>query len=200
MMLFAGKSYAQLTLNLGYAPVTYTTTINNNDSKMEMNGFFVGANYNVNLTGDLNVAIGADFRFNTKTDDAGANVFGIVATSKTTSTQMLIDIPVLFNYGLSLNKDLRISAFAGPTFSMALSGKSTSDVAVIGWGGSTEYDWYGDNSNRKKFDIGLTFGLKLGYREYSLFGGYNMGLLNLTDTDNVTLKASGWFIGLGLAI
>ena len=49
MMLFAGKSYAQLTLNLGYAPVTYTTTINNNDSKMEMNGFFVGANYNVNL-------------------------------------------------------------------------------------------------------------------------------------------------------
>ncbi len=197
MMLFAGKSYAQLTLNLGYAPVTYTTTFNNNDSKMEMNGFFVGANYNVNLTGDLNVAIGADFRFNTKTDES--DILG-VANTKTTKTQMLIDIPVLFNYGLSLNKDLRISAFAGPTFSMALSGKSTSDVAVIGWGGSTEYDWYGDNSDRKKFDIGLTFGLKLGYREYSLFGGYNMGLLNLTDANNTTLKASGWFAGLGFAL
>ena len=197
MMLFAGKAYAQLTLNLGYAPVTYTTTINNNDSKVEMNGFFVGATYNVNLTGDLNVAIGADFRFNTKTDES--DILG-VATTKTTKTQMLIDIPVLFNYGLSLNSDLRISAFAGPTFSLALSGKTTSDAAIAGWGGTTEDDWYGDNSNRKKFDIGLTFGLNLGYRQYRLFGGYNMGLLNLTDTDNVTLKASGWFIGLGLAI
>ncbi len=200
VMLFAGKAYAQMTVHLGYAPVTYTTTYNNNDSKMEMNGFYVGANYNVNLTGDLNVGIGADFRFNTKTNEAGANVFGIVATSKTTSTQMLIDIPVLFNYGLSLNSDFRISAFAGPTFSLALSGKTTSDAAIAGWGGTTEDDWYGDNSNRKKFDIGLTFGLNLGYRQYRLFGGYNMGLLNLTDANNTTLKASGWFIGLGLAI
>ena len=137
VMLFAGKAYAQMTVHLGYAPVTYTTTYNNNDSKMEMNGFYVGANYNVNLTGDLNVGIGADFRFNTKTNEAGANVFGIVATSKTTSTQMLIDIPVLFNYGLSLNSDFRISAFAGPTFSLALSGKTTSDAAIAGWGGTT---------------------------------------------------------------
>ena len=200
MMLFAGKSYAQLTLNLGYTPATYTTTYNNNDSKMELNGFFVGANYNVNLTGDLNVAIGADLRVNTKTDESGATVFGITATSKTTSTQLMVDIPVLFNYGLSLTKDFRISAFVGPTFSLALSGKTTSDAAVAGWGGSTEYDWYGDNSNRKKFDVGLTFGLNLGYREYRLFGGYNMGLLNLTEANNTTLKASGWFAGLGYAL
>lgn len=200
MMLFAGKAYAQMTIHLGYAPVTYTTTYNNNDSKMEMDGFFVGANYNVNLTGDLNVGIGADFRYNTRTNAAGASVFGVVATSKTTGTQMLIDIPVLFNYGLSLTKDLRVSAFAGPTFSLALSGKTTSEGAIAGWGGSTEMDWYGDNSNRNKFDIGLAFGLNLGYRQYRLFGGYNMGLLNLTTANNTTLKASCWFVGLGLAI
>ena len=200
MMLFAGKAYAQMTIHLGYAPVTYTTTYNNNDSKMEMDGFFVGANYNLNLSGDLNVAVGADFRYNTKTEKSGATVFGVTATSEVTHTQMLIDIPVLFNYGLSLNSDLRIAAFVGPNFSLALSGKTKSDVAVAGWGGSTELDWYGEDSDWKKFDIALTFGLELGYRQYRLFGGYNMGLMNLTSTDDATMKANAWFVGLGFAL
>lgn len=199
-MLFAGKANAQLTLNVGYAPTTLTTTYSGNDTKMDMNGFFVGANYNINLTGDLNVAVGADFRFNTKTDKDGASFFGVTTASEVTRTQMLIDIPVLFNYGLSLNSDLRIAAFVGPNFSLALSGKTKSDVAVAGWGGSTELDWYGEDSDWKKFDIALTFGLELGYRQYRLFGGYNMGLMNLTDADDTTLKAAGWFVGLGFAL
>lgn len=199
-MLFAGKANAQLTLNVGYAPTTLTYTYGGNDTKMDMNGFFVGANYNINLTGDLNVAVGADFRFNTKTDKDGASLFGVAATSEVTRTQMLIDVPVLFNYGLSLNSDLRIAAFVGPTFSLALSGKTKSDAAVAGWDGSTEYDWYGDGSDWKKFDIALTFGLELGYRQYRLFGGYNMGLMNLTSTDDATMKANAWFVGLGFAL
>lgn len=199
-MLFVGKANAQLTVHLGYAPTTITTTVNSNDSKLDMNGFFVGANYNINLTGDLNVAVGADFRYNTKTDKDGASIAGVTATSETTNTQMLIDVPVLFNYGLSLNKDIRISAFAGPTFSLALNGKTKAEGSVAGFGGSTEYDWYGDNSDQKKFDIGLTFGLNLGFRQFSLFGGYNMGLMNLSDADNTTMKANAWFIGLGFAL
>ena len=46
-MLFAGKANAQLTLNVGYAPTTLTYTYGGNDTKMDMNGFFVGANYNI---------------------------------------------------------------------------------------------------------------------------------------------------------
>ena len=196
-MLFAGKANAQLTVNVGYAPTTLTTTFGGNDTKMDMNGFFVGANYNINLTGDLNVAVGADFRYNTKTETIS------LLNTDVTHTQMLVDIPVLFNYGLNLNNDIRISAFVGPTFSLALSGKSTADVNVAAWGATGEDDWYDDKGlvqNQKKFDIGLTFGLNLGYRQFRLFGGYNMGLMNLTDADDTTLKASGWFVGLGFAL
>lgn len=196
-MLFAGKANAQLTVNVGYAPTTLTTTYSGNDTKMDMNGFFVGANYNINLTGDLNVAVGADFRYNTKTETNS------LLNMDVTNTQMLLDIPVLFNYGLNLNSDIRISAFVGPTFSLALNGKSTADVNVAAWGATGEDDWYDDKGliqNQKKFDIGLTFGLNLGYRQYRLFGGYNMGLMNLTDADDTTLKASGWFVGLGFAL
>lgn len=200
-MLFVGKANAQLNVHLGYSPVTYTTTYNGNDEKMDLNGFFLGANYNINLTGDLNVGVGADFRYNTKSDTRKAGTLSIDVDH----SQIVLDVPVLFNYGLSLSDALRVSAFAGPNFSFALSGKSTYDanatvLSALGLSADGEFDWYGEDSDQKKFDIGLTFGLSLGYREFNLFGGYNMGLLNLSDSDNTTLKSANWFIGLGYAL
>ena len=199
MVLFAGNANAQLRVNIGYGPMTYTTDNNGNESSFDMNGFFAGARYNTNITGDLNVSIGVDFRYGTKKDANGATLFGLTANSDVTKTQMIVDVPVLFNYGLNLNKDLKISAFAGPMISLALSGKTTSSAAVAGWGGSTEYDWYNDGDG-KQLDLGLAFGLDLGFQKYRLFGGYNMGLLNLSSTDNVTRKSGGWFVGLGMAL
>ena len=197
VMLFAGMANAQTRLNVGYAPQTFTTTYSNGGEKtFDLNGFFVGASYNTNLTGDLNVSVGVDFRYNTKSDKNGGSLFGVSASTEVTKTQMLVEVPVLLNYGLKLNKDLCVSAFAGPTFSMAFSGKTTTSGAVASWGGSSEYDWYSDG-NWNQFDIALTFGLDLGIQKYHFFGGYNMGLLNLTDADNTTIKTKGWFVGLG---
>lgn len=195
-MLFAGnKANAQLGINLGYAPTTFSTTIETGAGDIEtdhdMNGFFVGVNYNINLTGDLNVSVGADFRLNTKSDES--TTLGI--TTKTTDKQTLIDIPVLFNYGLSLTNDIRVAAFVGPTFSLALSGETKTTI------GSTEgtSDWY-DDTDLKKFDIGGTIGLSLSYDGFRLYGGYNLGLMNLSDADNTTAKSSAWFVGLGYAL
>ena len=196
-MLACGKANAQLSINVGYAPQTYTTTYNSTSSVLDMNGFFAGANYNLTLSGDLKVSVGADVRYNNKTDKSSASLFGISASNEITKTQMLLDVPVLFNYGLNLSSNFKLAAFVGPTFSYALSGKETSETAVAGWGGKTEMDWYGDNSNRKKFDISATFGVMLGISHYRLFGGYNLGLLNLTSTDNTTIKGTNWFIGFG---
>lgn len=196
-MLFAGKANAQLSINAGYAPQTYTTTFNDKDTKTELNGFFVGANYNIGLTGDLRVSIGADFRYNTKSDSDAASLFGVNISGKATSTQMLIDVPVLFNYGLNINRDFRLAAFAGPTFSMALSGKTEFEGNIVALGGTTEYDWYGDNAIYNKFNLSLTFGICADFRDFRLFGGYNLGLLNVDARDNLTTKGNNWFIGLG---
>ena len=197
VMLFAVKANAQLRLNLGYGPQTYTTTYNNGgEDSFDMNGFLVGVSYNTNISGDLNVNIGVDIRYNTKKDANGAVVFGVPANAEVTKTQMIVDVPILFNYGLKLNNDLKISAFAGPTLSLAISGKTTSSAAVAGWGGATEYDWYSDG-DWKQFDLGLAFGLDLGFQKYHFFGGYNMGLMNLTEANNTTVKGNGWFVGFG---
>ncbi len=188
-MLFAGKANAQLNVHVGYAPQTYktTTTVLGSDvsSTLDMNGFFAGADFNMPLSGDLRLDLGANIRYNTKSEENS----GI----KTTLTQMLIDVPVLLNYGLELKRDFRIAAFAGPAISFALSGNTKTEIAGV----STDSDWYDDGDNRGRFDLSVMFGLSVDFTDFRLFGGYNLGLLNVSKVDGTTTKGNNWFIGLG---
>lgn len=200
-VLLAGVASAQLGINVGYAPQTYKTTYTNSDNTntTSLNGFFAGVNYNINLTGDLGLSLGADFRFNTSSDESTA----LGVTSKTQSTQTLIDVPILFNYGLNITDDLKISVFLGPTVNFALSGKSTLTISGSPLGvldGTTESDWYGDNSDLGRLDIAGTAGVNVQFKAFRLFGGYNMGFLNLTSADNTKMKGSNWFVGLGFSL
>lgn len=209
-LLFAGNANAQLGVNIGYAPQTYTTTVtsgsNSNTTTSNMSGFFAGVNYNLNLTGDLNVSLGAQFRFNTSKDTlvnaSAGTVAGIKSENK--NTQSLIDIPILFNYGFNLNGSLKLSVFVGPTISYALAGNThnTTTTTLLGSNSVSESDadWYGENSTRKKLDVAATIGLNVQYNQFRLFGGYNMGLLNLSSADNTTRKASNIFVGVGMAL
>lgn len=195
VVLFAGMASAQLGINVGYAPQTYTTTNNSNSSNMELNGFFAGINYNVNLTGDLDLSVGLQYRMNSKSTTE--TLLGVDVT--TSHSQSLIDIPVLFNYGLNLTDALKLSVFLGPTVSYALSGNTKVENSAVS-ALNVESEWYGDNSNQKQLDIAGTVGVCVSFDGIRLFGGYNMGLLNLTETDNTTLKGSNWFVGVGYAL
>lgn len=199
MMLFVGKADAQLTFRLGYAPQTYTVDYNGSKKSAEMNGLFVGLSKNIGLSGDLKVSVGVDARFNFKSETSTIGVTSLDVTR----TQFLLDVPVLFNYGLRLNSDITFSAFVGPTFSYAFFGQNKWEGNASLWGAGISSDgtedWY-DNTGRGRFDVSVTFGLKLAINEYSLYGGYNMGLVNLTDANNTTLKGSNIFVGVGLAL
>lgn len=197
-VLFAGNTAnAQLGINVGYAPQTFKMDYTSGSISLKdttsMTGFFLGVNYNVNITGDLNVSVGLQGRYNTYSDEN--TVLGV--TAKTNSTQMLVDVPILFNYGLSLTDDLKVSLFLGPTISYALSGKTTNTVGSL----ETTTDWYKeDEGNQGAFDLGGTLGVCASFSGIRLFGGYNMGLMNLSKADNTTVKGSNWFIGLGYAL
>lgn len=207
-VLFAGMASAQLGINVGYAPQTYKTTYTSGStstsSSMNLNGFFAGVNYNINLTGDLGVSLGANYRQNFGTDNDGLGIGIAGATVENKHSQSLVDVPILFNYGLKLTDALKLSVFVGPTVSFALAGNTHSTVTttVLGVSSTTESDndWYGDNSNRKKLDISGTVGVNVQYNAFRLFGGYNMGFLNLTDADNTKVKASNWFVGIGYSL
>ena len=204
-MLLAGKANAQLGINVGYAPVTLSTatTIGNTTttSTSEMDGFFAGVTYNYGISKDLGVAFGLQGRYNTKTSTGSANFVMVSGNDKSTTTQILLDVPVLLNYSLPLGGRAKLSAFAGPTFSYAVYGNThvTSTTTILGVSSTSETDYamYGDNSTNNRLDITAAFGLQFQYNDIRLFGGYRIGLTDLNTNDNVKTTSSGLFVGLG---
>ena len=95
-MFVAGNVQAQTTINLGYAPESFVS----GNTSTNYQGFFAGFTQNFGLSKGFGLAAGAQFRMNTKSGDA---FFGF-GTGK--STQILVDVPILFNYAIALNRDL----------------------------------------------------------------------------------------------
>ena len=194
---------AQIGINVGYSPLTRTTTVtsgsNTVSEDMKMTGFFVGGNYNVALpVNNLGVSLGLQFRYSTASDSLD---LGILGKAKTTYTEMDIDIPVLLNYGINLGRDAKLAAFAGPMLSYSIKGNSHIEGNIAGVvSGATDYDWFGENSSQKPLNLSLTCGLEFTYSTFRIFGGYHMGLLDLDGEENSTIKTSGIFFGFGYAL
>ena len=185
-MFVAGNVQAQTTIYAGYAPESFVS--GNNSSNYQ--GFFAGFTKNFGLSNGIGVAAGAQFRMNTKSGDT---FFGF-GTGK--STQALIDVPILLNYGIGINRDLTITPFVGPMLSLALVGNTKTSIG----NSTTTSNWYGDNSRLNRFNLYAVFGADVKFSQFNLFGGYRLGLLDLNSSDNITLKANGLFIGPGYSL
>ena len=188
-MFVVGNVQAQSTVYATYAPETFVAGNTNTNYQ----GFSVGFTQNINLTKGIGVAAGAQFRMNTRSTTQ--TIWGI--TGKTKETQTLIDVPILFNYKVAVNRDLAIVPFVGPMPSLALTGVTKGVDPIFGENSS---DWYGDNSNQSRFNLYAVFGADVEFSDFNLFGGYRLGLLDLNKSDNVTLKTNGFFVGLGYTL
>lgn len=181
-MFVAGNAQAQLSVRFGYAPETFSY----NNSSDNYNGFFVGVHNNFDLKSGLQFSLGVQGRMNMKSaKDPYVN-----ETVK--STQMLVDVPITLNYSLAFGQNVKVTPFVGPMVSFALSGKTKSSGLV-----NNTDDWYDNNSNLSRFNLSVLGGVNIKYVRLNLFGGYQMGLLDLNKSDNSTLKTSGFFVGLG---
>ena len=190
-MFIAGNAQAQLSLRFGYAPETF----NYSNSTSNYNGFFVGVHNNFDLKSGLQFSLGVQGRYNMK-NNKESNALGSITTK---NTQLLVDVPVTLNYGIAFGQNVKISPFVGPMVSFALSGqtKTTTHENILDTNTESTSDWYGDNSNRSRLNLSLMFGANLKYVRLNIFGGYQMGLLDLNKSDNGTLKTNGVFVGLG---
>ena len=185
-MFVAGNVQAQTTIYGVYAPEKFSLS----NSSYNFQGFGVGLAQNFVLSKGIGVAVGAQFRMNTRSDSQ--TYLGV--TAKLTETQTLIDVPIMLNYQISINQDIKVSPFVGPIVSLALSGKSTISV------GSSERteNWY-ETSLMNRFNLYAVIGADIKYSHFNLFGGYRIGLLDL-DTSDGTLKTNGLFVGLGYTL
>ena len=187
-MFVAGNAQAQIIINLGYVPESFVSGSNSTNYQ----GFFAGFTQNFGLSKGIGVAAGAEFRMNTKT--VSNTILGVTTTTK--DNQFLVDVPILFNYGIAVNRDLTITPFVGPMVSLALAGNTKTSIGSS----SSTYDWYGDNSNMSRFNLYAVFGANVKFSQFNLFGGYRLGLLDLNSNDNITLKTNGLFVGLGFSL
>ena len=187
-LFIAGQTQAQSMIYAGYAPETFVS----GKTSTNYQGFFAGFTQNFGLSQGIGVAAGAQFRMNTKSESN--TLLGVTSTTK--ENQFLIDVPILFNYGIGINRDLSITPFVGPMVSLALAGNTKYSIGSS----TTTTDWYGDNSNMGRFNLYAVFGADVKFGQFNLFGGYRLGLLDLNSSDNYTLKTNGLFVGLGYTL
>ena len=173
----------QIGINVGYTSKNFTDFMNNEE------GLFLGANYNIELVNGLAVAPGVEFAMlNWKEDENNYQKENYLA------------VPVMFNYGFELVDGIKLVPYLGPTFSYGLSsiGKnSISTIASAILGGSGEGSYYGDNSKYTQFDILIGGGVAIEVMNMvRAFVGYNQGLLDRYNDDNLTVKTSGLNFGV----
>ena len=188
-MFVAGNVQAQSMVYAAYAPETFVA----GNTSTNYQGFALGFTQNFGLSKGIGVAAGAQFRLNTRS--ATQTLWGF--TGKTKETQILVDVPILFNYKIAVNRDLAIVPFVGPMPSLALTGTTKGVDPIFGENSS---DWYGDNSTYSRFNLYAVFGADVKFYNFNLFGGYRLGLLDLNKSDNASLKTNGLFVGLGFTL
>ncbi len=127
------------------------------------------------------------------------------AIEKTTFKSYSLEIPVLINYGVTVNKNFAVHPFVGLYYSFALSGSFEA-------GGSSEnpytkeeifLDPPGEVVNSRIFsrsDFGIRAGVDFKYMKYSLGVAYDAGLTNIyaKELRDSNYKASTGCISLNL--
>lgn len=193
-LFIAGNVQAQSTVYAAYAPETFAT----GNTSTNYQGFALGFVQNIGISNGIGVAAGGEFRMNIKSSQE-SNALGSI---KTTQSQLLVDVPVLFNYAIGVNRELTILPFVGPMASLAVSGKTktVTHENILGTSTENSVDWYGNNSNLNRFNLYVVFGADVKFTNFNLFGGYRLGLLDMNKSNNITTKTNGLFVGLGFTL
>lgn len=179
---------AQVGAHVNYSPERWMST---NDT-IDFSSYVFGVDFLIPVTGDLNVTIGVQGRWGS---ERGDGIFQIDTNNRINVVG--VEVPMLFNYRLRLSKTLSITPFAGPKFSYYIKGKSRNNS------GHTTYEWFDQEETPLKkpmnrLNISATFGLAVGFNKFYLFGGYNMGLLDMDQYDNKETTVGGPFFGLAV--
>ena len=185
-LFIAGNVQAQSTVYATYAPESFVTGNSSNNYQ----GFALGFVQNVGVAKGIGVAAGGQFRMNMKSETS--------TLLNVKENQILVDVPILFNYNIAVNRDLSIIPFVGPMPSLAISGSTKTTENVLG--NTVTVNWYGDNSNLNRFNLYAVFGADVKFTNFNLFGGYRLGLLDINKSNNVTTKTNGLFVGLGFTL
>lgn len=193
MMLIGTAALAQPSIGVGFVNSTDKAKAGNTSTTTSLNGFNVGASYNFNIAGALNVAPGLYYTLVTKSD--ADNFLGVVDT-KSDITEHYLSVPVMFNVGLPLADGIVGRVYAGPTLAYGLASNTKVKASAAGFSNDTKVNNY-DDDNYGRFDVMLGGGVAVDFFDIVRFKvGYDYGLVNRYDSDNITLHRSQLTVGV----
>ena len=117
---------------------------------------------------------------------------------------MYLQIPVLASYRYYINDNLSWEFNAGPYFAFGIGGKIKKEGAVTatdGYNSATvpyeeeEADFFNDGTN--SFDMGIALGTGLTYNKFYFGIQYEIGMTNIYDSSDYSVKNSNFAFNIG---
>jgi hypothetical protein len=203
LMLVATNAFAQLSAGAGYINASETTTYTNGDTKTtatdQLNGFYVGGQYDMPIpaVSGLGIEAGAyaNFLFGKNHSDG---LFGLGAGT-TTATDITLNIPIHATFGFDLAGDTNVFAYAGPAFQFGLVNKSTFVLDSNQSNSTTTDNYAGDTPNRNRFNLLIGGGIGAQVSGIRVTVGVDQSLLNYLTADKYNGSRFQLKIGVGYA-
>ena len=105
-----------------------------------------------------------------------------------------LEIPVLFKYGIQATDDIAVLPYLGPTFRFGVGGSMKQDD---GTGNTvTRTSFKSDRYSRP--DVGMKLGCGVEYTKLYLEMGYQFGITNIYDNDDISQHNGAFFINFGV--
>ncbi len=203
LILVATNAFAQLSAGAGYINASETTTYTNGDTKTtatdQLNGFYVGGQYDMPIpaVSGLGIEAGAyaNFLFGKNHSDG---LFGLGAGT-TTATDITLNIPIHATFGFDLAGDTNVFAYAGPAFQFGLVNKSTFVLDSNQSNSTTTDNYAGDTPNRNRFNLLIGGGIGAQVSGIRVTVGVDQSLLNYLTADKYNGSRFQLKIGVGYA-
>ena len=211
-LLLAGtQATAQVVVGAGYLH-SIENTKNKSDGKavgdpVHLNGFYVGASYNIRFSKYFGVAPGfyVDFLFQSKDNNSGGTFGGIMLSGNASYryTEIDLNVPVNLTFTAPISSNAEFFAFAGPTFQYGVMARSTFSGSVqiggFNYGGSEPYNHYGDKGDTNPFNIYLGGGIGFQVGDIQFLAGYDYGVMNMDKSGNYSTNRSNIKAGINFA-
>lgn len=185
---FATSSMAQTAVSVGYLSNKQTSV-----TDTQFNGFYVGLDYSIPISGELKLTPGIyyDMLMSSKT----ASISIVSGEAKT--TEHYVAVPVNISYGISLGDAMKVFLYAGPTFSYGIASKVDGALNIAGFDFGKSGDLYGENSTYDRFNVFIGGGIGFEFNQKVRFtAGYNYGCFDRNSADNLTLTENQIHAGI----
>ena len=219
LMLSGTNAFAQLSVGAGWLNSTETVKSGDNDpSKTNLNGFYVGGQYNLPIVAGLGVAPGLYVSGIFAKVNNSDSAYGVSGSTNASSREFDLNVPVNVNYAFEIGGDFKVFVYAGPVFQLGIVSKASYEASLsagglgVSTGKYTTDNYSGKTYNAKNEEVGQhdggyqnPFNIYLGggagiqSGAFQVIIGYDHSLLNFSKNSNETASRSQIKLGVGYA-